>query len=91
MYAGTLGRKHNPMLLVEMLEAVRARGIDAYLIVVSEGVGADDLRAATTSRSDIKILGYQPAADVSAMLASADAVVALLEPDAAEFSVPRRC
>jgi glycosyltransferase involved in cell wall biosynthesis len=90
MYAGTLGRKHNPLLLLELLDAAKARGINAVLVVASEGVGADDLAAAAGSRPDVRMVGYQPAQRFSEMLASADAVVALLEPDAAKFSVPSK-
>jgi glycosyltransferase involved in cell wall biosynthesis len=90
MYAGTLGRKHNPLLLLELLDGCRARGIDAMLVLVSEGVGADDLAAAAQGRDDVRIMGYQSAEDLSDMLASADVLVALLEPDAAEFSVPSK-
>ncbi len=90
LYAGTLGRKHNPLLLLSLLDAVRARGVDAVLTVVSEGVGADDLAAAAEDRPDVRLLGYQPAEDLPSVLASADAVIALLEPDAAQFSVPSK-
>jgi len=90
LYAGTLGRKHNPLLLLDMLDAARERGVDALLTVVSEGVGADDLAAAAAGRSDVRLLGYQSAQDLPEVLASADAVVALLEPDAAQFSVPSK-
>ncbi|HEV7206719.1 MAG TPA: glycosyltransferase family 4 protein [Jatrophihabitans sp.] len=90
MYAGTLGRKHNALLLLDILDAAKARGIDAHLVVASEGVGADDLAAAAGSRPDVQIVGYQPAAELSDMLASADVVLALLEPDAAYFSVPSK-
>jgi colanic acid biosynthesis glycosyl transferase WcaI len=90
MYAGTLGRKHNPLLLLELLDGVQARGVDAMLVVVSEGVGADDLKAAAGERSDVRFLGYQPADQLSNVLASSDVLVALLEPDAAEFSVPSK-
>jgi glycosyltransferase involved in cell wall biosynthesis len=90
MYAGTLGRKHNPLLLLELLNAVRAHGADAMLIVVSEGVGADDLKAAAGERPDVRFLGYQRAEEMSDVLASADVMVALLEPDAAAFSVPSK-
>jgi colanic acid biosynthesis glycosyl transferase WcaI len=90
MYAGTLGRKHNPLLLLELLDAVRARGVEATLVVVSEGVGADDLAAAAGARSDVRILPYQSASEVSDMLASADVMIALLEPSAAQFSVPSK-
>ena len=90
LYAGTLGRKHNPLLLLELLDAARARGVDASLIVCSEGVGADALAAAAGDRPDVRVLGYQPAERFAEVLASADAVIALLEPDAAAFSVPSK-
>jgi colanic acid biosynthesis glycosyl transferase WcaI len=90
LYAGTLGRKHNPLLLLELLDAARARGVDATLIVCSEGVGADELAAAAGDRPDVRIVGYQPAERFAEVLASADAVIALLEPDAAAFSVPSK-
>lgn len=90
MYAGTLGRKHNPLLLLRLLDEAKARGVDASLLVISEGVGADDLAAAAVGRADVRIFGYQPAVELPDVLASADVVVALLEPDAAQFSVPSK-
>jgi len=88
LYAGTLGRKHNPALLVELLDDTRARGVDAFLTVISEGVGADQIKQMCAGRTDVKILGYQDADHFSDVLASADILIALLEPDAANFSVP---
>jgi colanic acid biosynthesis glycosyl transferase WcaI len=90
MYAGTIGRKHNPMLLVELLDAVRARGVDAHLVVVSEGVAVDDLATATAGRDDVRIVPFQRAEDLSDVLASADICITLLEPAAAQFSVPSK-
>jgi glycosyltransferase involved in cell wall biosynthesis len=90
LYAGTLGRKHNPLLLLQMLDGIRARGVDAMLVVASEGEGADDLAAAAGERADVRVVGYQPAERFSEVLSSADAVVALLEPDAGRFSVPSK-
>lgn len=88
LYAGTLGRKHNPHLLIDLLDAAHARGVDAMLVVVSEGEGAEDV--ARLARSDVCVLGYQPADKFSDVLGSADVLVALLEPDAAKFSVPSK-
>jgi colanic acid biosynthesis glycosyl transferase WcaI len=88
MYAGTLGRKHNPLLLLEILDAARARGVDAHLTVCSEGEGADAVVAAADGRPDVTVLGFQPADRFADVLASADTMIALLEPDAAAFSVP---
>ncbi|MCW2494339.1 glycosyltransferase family 4 protein [Jatrophihabitans sp.] len=90
LYAGTLGRKHNPMLLLELLDKVKARGVDAILLVCSEGVVADFLQEQAGDRTDVRVLGFQPAEDFSDVLASADAVIAVLEPDAAEFCVPSK-
>ena len=90
LYAGTLGRKHNPMLLLQMLNDLRARDVLAVLVVASEGEGADDLAAAAAGRPDVRIVGYQPAERFSEVLSSADAVVALLERDAGKFSVPSK-
>ncbi|TAM93142.1 MAG: glycosyltransferase WbuB [Jatrophihabitans sp.] len=90
LYAGTLGRKHNPALLLGVLDRCRERGADAHLTVVSEGVGADDLRGLAAGRPDVRILGYQPASQFPDVLGSADVVLTLLEPDAARYSVPSK-
>ncbi|WP_375000987.1 glycosyltransferase family 4 protein [Aeromicrobium sp. CTD01-1L150] len=92
LYAGTLGRKHNPMLLVDVLRATRERGVPASLTVVSEGEGADDLHAIAEAEPDLglRVLPFQPATDLSEVLGSADVLVALLEPDATAFSIPSK-
>lgn len=92
LYAGTLGRKHNPLLLVDLLRAVRAHGVDASLTVVSEGEGADDLRGVAEAEPalGLRVLGFQPAEDLPDVLGSADVLVALLEPDATAFSIPSK-
>ncbi len=90
VYAGTLGRKHNPTLLLDVLDGCKARGLDVVLVVVSEGLGADELAVAANGRPDVLQFGFQPAERFAEVLGSADAVVALLEPDAARFSVPSK-
>lgn len=91
VYAGTLGRKHNPQLLVELLSTVRANGVDAALAVVSEGEAADDLaEAGRTQDLPIRVLPFQPADSLPDVLGSADVLVALLEPDATKFSIPSK-
>lgn len=92
LYAGTLGRKHNPMLLVEVLRAARAQGLDAALTVISEGEAADSLAALASQEPDLglRVLGFQPAEDLPSVLGSADVLVGLLEPDATMFSIPSK-
>lgn len=90
VYAGTLGRKHDPLLLLTLLDAVKAEGVDAQLVVVSTGVGADMIREAAAGRPDVVQLDFQPNEELPSVLASGDVLVALLEPDASRFSVPSK-
>lgn len=90
LYAGTLGRKHNPGLLVDLLTSARAAGVDVALTVVSEGEAADDLASRAADDTRLRVLPFQPAEDLPAVLSSADVLVALLEPDATMFSIPSK-
>jgi glycosyltransferase involved in cell wall biosynthesis len=86
LYAGTLALKHNPNLLLEL-----ARGVpEANVVVVSEGPGADRLRISGRGVENLRILPFQPYDRVAEMLASADVLLAILEPDASTFSVPSK-
>ena len=93
-YAGTLGAKHNPLLLVDLVESLRERGVDAELTVVSAGEGADVLAAATAARpaivDHVRILPFQPLEQLGQVLGSGDVLVALLEPGASKFSIPSK-
>ena len=92
LYAGTLGRKHNPGLLVDLLVAARGAGLPAVLSVVSEGEAADDLRRLASERPDLPLTvhPFQPAEVLSDTLGSADVLVGLLEPEATMFSIPSK-
>lgn len=90
LYAGTLGRKHDPLLLLTLLDSVKAQGVAAQLVVVSTGVGADMIRQEAAGRADVVQLDFQPNEDLPDVLASGDVLVALLEPDASRFSVPSK-
>jgi glycosyltransferase involved in cell wall biosynthesis len=86
LYSGTLAMKHNPQLL-----AAIAHGIpDAQLVVVADGAGAISLEESATGIPNLHVLPLQPHADVPAMLAAADVLLAILEPDASTFSVPSK-
>lgn len=92
LYAGSLGRKHNPLLLVELLRAVRAAGVDAVLTVVSEGEAADDVRAAAVADPELplRVVEFQPAAQLAETMGTADVLLGLLEPEATNFSIPSK-
>lgn len=92
LYAGTLGRKHNPHLLVELVGSARAAGLPVTLSVVSEGEAADELRRVSDERDDLPldVHPYQPADALADTLGSADILVGLLEPEATEFSIPSK-
>ncbi len=91
LYAGTLGMKHNPDLLLRLALAFRQRP-DVRVVVVSQGLGADWLKArkAEHGLDNLVVLGFQPLEQVPDVLATADVLVAVLEPEAGVFSVPSK-
>lgn len=88
LYSGTLGAKHDPRLLLEL--ARWAEGRDALVVVVSEGPGAEWLADHAQGERALRLLPYQPYARLPEVLASADVLVAVLEPEAGAFSVPSK-
>lgn len=92
LYAGTLGRKHNPMLLIELLKSALDAGLPVELVVASEGEGAELLRSVSAQEPllPIRILPFQEMQVLPDMLGSADILIALLEPSASKFSVPSK-
>jgi glycosyltransferase involved in cell wall biosynthesis len=92
LYSGTLGLKHNPALLVRLAEACRDHAPDARVVVVSEGLGGDWLASQRDALglSNLIIEPYQPYDQLPQMLATADVLLTLLEPDAGVFSVPSK-
>jgi len=91
LYAGTLGMKHDPGLLVALAEAFRGRA-DVQVVVASQGRGADYLRveAETRGLSGLRVIGFQPFERVPEMLGAATVLLCVLEPDASVFSVPSK-
>lgn len=93
LYAGTLGLKHDPRGLLAL--ARRFSGADGHepratVVVVSEGAGARWLREQGGDEANLVVVGYQPFERLGEVLASADVLVALLDPAAGEFSVPSK-
>lgn len=91
LYSGTLGLKHNPESLVRLAERVQPRE-DVRVVVISEGLGADHLakRKDELKLDNLVLLPYQPFDVLPQVLASADVLIAILEPDAGIFSVPSK-
>lgn len=91
VYAGTLGRKHDPSLLVDLAAALQADG--GHVVVVSEGEGADFIAGAVEDGSaptNITVLAYQPFVRLPEVLATADVLVVLLDAHASRYSVPSK-
>jgi colanic acid biosynthesis glycosyl transferase WcaI len=91
LYAGTLGLKHDPELLVELARAIKDR-TDALVVVVSEGMGADHCRRRALEQGlrNLVVLPFQPYEALPEMLASADVLTVVLEAEAGSFSVPSK-
>ncbi len=91
LYSGTLGLKHNPELLVALAARYGDRD-DVAVVVVSEGAGADNLarRKGELGLVNLRVLPFQPYVALPDVMASADVLVALLEPAAGAFSVPSK-
>jgi putative colanic acid biosynthesis glycosyltransferase WcaI len=88
LYSGTLGFKHDPSLMLEL--ARWASGRDALALLVSEGPGADWLEENAMPEDALRLLPYQSYDRLPEVLASADVLVAVLEPEAGSFSVPSK-
>src|SRR5207248_6252540 len=91
LYAGTLGLKHDPGLLLELAMATRESD-DVRVAVVSEGPGRDWLeqQRRRLGLANLVLLDYQPYEALPDVLASADVLLTLLEPAAGRFSVPSK-
>ena len=88
LYSGTLGKKHDPAQLRDL--ALGVPGDDVKVVVVSEGLGADWLRENARHVTNLNVIPFQPHEMVPQVLASADVLVALLEPQASALSVPSK-
>jgi colanic acid biosynthesis glycosyl transferase WcaI len=88
LYSGTLGFKHDPSLLLELARWAGRRG--ALVVVVSEGPGADWLAGHGHDEPGLRLLPYQPHDRLPEVLASAEVLLAVLDPEAGAFSVPSK-
>jgi colanic acid biosynthesis glycosyl transferase WcaI len=88
MYAGALGLRHAPRMLLALATSVP----DSTLIVVSDSTEAENLaaEAARAGMRNVRVLPVQPYGVLSDMLGAADVFVALLNADGARISVPSK-
>lgn len=89
VYTGTLAAKHNPALLAALADAL---GAQEELVLVASGIGAEQLAARKTATRlhRLRPLGLQPIEALGQVLASADVLLAMIERDAGDFSVPSK-
>ncbi|WP_262690020.1 glycosyltransferase family 4 protein [Kordiimonas aestuarii] len=87
VYAGTLGKKHNPELLVGL-----ARQENSHLYVFSEGEGADYLKAKLDGEPGLNmtVAPWVPFETLPKVLSSADVLVCIVEEEASIFCVPSK-
>ncbi len=92
LYTGTLGLKHNPDLILAAARKFAVSGDDVKIVVASEGPQIDFLRktAAEEGLRDLILLPFQPFEKYGDVLAAADVLIAMIEPDAAAYSVPSK-
>lgn len=91
LYSGTLGLKHDPMLLLALSEAME-QDPAVQIVVAASGAGFEELKLLTSDRPrpNLTLKGLEPIEVLPDALAAADVVVALLEPDAGRYSVPSK-
>ncbi|MCU1353201.1 MAG: glycosyltransferase WbuB [Acidimicrobiales bacterium] len=88
LYAGTLGLKHDPSLLLHLATGLEAR--DVAVVVVSEGAGADWLREHGANQPNLHVLPYQPYEQLALMFSNADVGITILNGAAGVYSVPSK-
>ncbi len=93
LYSGTLGMKHNPSLLLELARNLREHP-EVRVVVISEGAGAEFLEqqklALALGLDNLLLMEFQPFERMPEVHASANVLVAILEPDAGVFAVPSK-
>jgi glycosyltransferase involved in cell wall biosynthesis len=91
LYAGTLGMKHNPELLLKLAIKLKNHQ-DCVIVVISEGLGANYLshKKKQYALDNLILMGFQPYEQFSQILGTADVLLSILEPDAGVFAVPSK-
>jgi glycosyltransferase involved in cell wall biosynthesis len=90
LYSGTLGLKHDVEMLYQLARAVETIG--ARVVIVSEGLGADALRARLKREpcDALLILPFEPYKRLAEMMGAADILIAILGRRLGSYSVPSK-
>ncbi len=91
LYAGTIGMKHDPDLIVGLAEAMKDRP-DVKVVVLSQGQGADYLADQQRRRhlDNLQITGFEPFERMPEVMGGADVLLAILQAEAGTYSVPSK-
>jgi len=91
LYSGTMGLKHNPNTLLQLAHRFKSSR-DVRVALVSQGIGRDFLEDAKKREclDNLVLLDFQPYGQLPDVLASADVLLASVEPDAGAFCVPSK-
>lgn len=87
LYTGTLALKHDPGLLIAL-----ADGGSMDVVVVAAGIGVEQLEKSQSAANwpNLHLLPLQPFERFAEVLGSADVLLAVIEREAGEFSVPSK-
>lgn len=91
LFAGVLGMKHNPDLLLKLALHFQDNE-NIRIVVVSRGPGTDWLSKQKQSYSldNLVLIDFQPFELMPQIIASADILLSILEPEAGIYSVPSK-
>lgn len=91
LYSGTMGLKHNPGNLAALAQAFADRP-EVRVALVSQGVGREYLekRKAEGGLENLLLLDFQPFERLPEVMASADVLLANVEPESSRFCVPSK-
>lgn len=90
VYAGTLGMKHRPELLLHLADNAEFKKLGGVVVVVSQGQGRVLLEKPRNIRENIVLKNFLTIPELGQLFADASVLLAVLEPEASTFSVPSK-
>ncbi len=90
VYAGTLGLKHSPELLLHLADDPEFKKLGGVVVVVSQGYGRELLEKPENKRENIELRNFLPIPELAQLFSDASVLLAVLEPEASTFSVPSK-